>query len=92
MTQIQAARLLKISDRQISKLINRFKEEGVKSFVSKKRGSVNNRAYSNEFKEKVLSIIKKKYEGFGPSLAKEKLEELNNSPYALNRKMSPAAL
>lgn len=75
-TQIQAGRLLKIGDRQIRKLLLRFKKEGPKGIVSKLIDRKGNRNKPDDFKQKVLALLKEKYEGFGPTLAAEKLLEI----------------
>jgi len=74
-TQVKAAEILKLTDRQIRNLIRIFQTEGPKGLVSKKRGRKSNRAYSFEFEDKVISLVSSKYEDFGPTFAKEKLAE-----------------
>jgi hypothetical protein len=76
LTQIEAGRLLKIGDRQIRKLIVKFQKEGPQGIISKLIGRKGNRNKPNEFKQKVLTLLKEKYEGFGPTLAAEKLLEI----------------
>jgi hypothetical protein len=44
--------------------------------VSKRRGKASNNQFSTEVKEKVLDLLKVKYAGFGPTLACEKLVEV----------------
>jgi len=73
--QIDAARLLKVSDRQVRKLTNRLRLEGPFGIVSKLIGRKGNRCKSGDFKQQVLDLLKDKYEGFGPTLAAEKLFE-----------------
>jgi hypothetical protein len=74
--QIDAARLLKISDRQVRKLINRLRREGPSGIISRLIGRKGNRRKSPLVKQRVLALLKEKYEGFGPTLAAEKLFEL----------------
>jgi hypothetical protein len=75
--QIEAAKILQISDRQIRNLLYELKIKGARGLISKKRGKRSNCAKPAEFKRKVLSLVASKYEGFGPTFASEKLEELN---------------
>src|SRR5215204_5742784 len=75
LTQKQAALLLDLTERQVRKLVKKFKIEGVKSLISKKRGKPSNRQKEATFKQQVLKLIKEKYEDFGPTLIQEKLRE-----------------
>ena len=75
--QKRAAKLLALSVRQIIRLVKRVRQEGVRGIIHQLRGKVPNRRHEEKFKEKVLDLCRRKYEGFGPTLAQEKLEELN---------------
>jgi len=75
LTQVKAAQLLGITDRQVRNLLNLLENKGPQGLVSKKRGHPSNRRKSQVFKEQVLSIIREKYNDFGPTLTKEKLKE-----------------
>lgn len=75
--QRKAARLLGISVRQVIRLVKRIRREGAKGIVHRLRGKESNRKHEESFKQKVLARCRKKYEGFGPTLAQEKLEELD---------------
>ncbi|MGA8165253.1 MAG: ISNCY family transposase [Waddliaceae bacterium] len=76
--QRQAAEILGISDRQVRNLLAVVKVRGVKGLISKKRGLPSNNQKPNKLKEDVLSLLQSKYEGFGPTFASKKLEELDN--------------
>ena len=76
-TQIKAAELLCISDRQVRNLLTCMKTEGTKGLISKKRGRPSNHRIPEKFIHKVLSIIRERYEDFGPSFAREKLETVH---------------
>ncbi|MBI3313441.1 MAG: helix-turn-helix domain-containing protein, partial [Candidatus Omnitrophica bacterium] len=73
--QRKAAEWLGISGRQVRRLIKRMRKEGAKGLVHRLRGRQSNRRYGDIFKEKVLGKYRQKYDGFGPTLAQEKLEE-----------------
>jgi len=74
-TQVKAAEILKLTDRQIRNLLKAFKTEGYKGLISKKRGKISNRAFTKDFESRVILLISSKYEDFGPTLAQEKLAE-----------------
>ncbi len=71
----ECAETLEVSERQMYRILNRWKSEGDSGLIHKSRGKASNRGYSTELKEKVLSIYWKKYRDFGPTLFGEKLEE-----------------
>lgn len=73
----EAAERLKLSTRQIKRLKKRYKEEGQKGVVSKKRGKASNRSYSAEIREKIRRIVEERYPDFGPKFAAEKLREIH---------------
>jgi hypothetical protein len=77
-TQKTAAENLGICTRQVIRLCKRFRNEGRSGLVSKKRGIKSNNYISDEIKEKALLIIKEKHSDFGPTLAQEKLLELDH--------------
>lgn len=70
-----ARKRLRISDRQLRRLIAKYREEGDEGLVHKSRGKPSTRAYPDEKKQQVLKIYREKYMDFGPTLASEKLAE-----------------
>ncbi len=74
--QIDAARILKITDRQVRNLIDRLRTEGPSGIVSKLTGREGNHRAPAHLKQRVLALLREKYEGFGPNFAAEKLFEL----------------
>lgn len=76
-SQVEAAEILDLSDRQIRRIVRRVEEDGEEGVIHKLKGKVSNRAYSRSFKARVLGIYSKDYEGFGPTLASEKFLERN---------------
>jgi len=74
--QKAAAELLGISERQVKRLLRRFRQQGARGLVSKRRGKPSNNQMSEETLRKVLDLLKGKYKGFGPTLACEKLVEV----------------
>lgn len=76
-TQKKAADILDLSDRQIRRIVKRVGEEGNKGFIHKSRGRHGHRAIPEDVKAKVLELYQKRYKGFGPTLAAEKLSEID---------------
>lgn len=75
LNQRKAMGLLGISVRQVIRLVKRVRREGAKGIVHRLRGKESNRKHDESFKQKILVQYRKRYEGFGPTLAQEKLEE-----------------
>ena len=75
MTQLDAAFHLKLSTRQVRRLTNRFRIEGVTGLASKKRGKTSNNKLPGSITKKAIELIQHHYEDFGPTLACEKLLE-----------------
>jgi hypothetical protein len=78
LTQAKAAELLGVTDRQVRNLLTLIESEGPRGLVSRKRGRPSNRRKPTAFKQQILSIVREKYEDFGPSFAREKLAEVHN--------------
>lgn len=77
-TQVEAASMLNISDRQVRYLLKEIKVHGKQGVISKKRGKKSNNSKSQEIKALVLRIITEQYKDFGPTLACEKLREYHD--------------
>ena len=76
--QAEASEILSVSDRQIRRIIKRVKEEGDRGIIHKSRGKPSNRGLPKKIKDKATELYRKKYEGFGPTLASEKLLEIDS--------------
>jgi transposase len=76
--QSEASKILKISCRQIRRLLKTYKRQGAKSLISKKRGKPSNNRIGEETRQNVLALIKEKYIDFGPTFLGEKLLEKHN--------------
>ena len=74
--QRAAAELLGVSERQVKRLLRRYRQQGARGLVSKRRGRPSNNQLAEETRRKVLDLLKGKYKGFGPTLACEKLVEV----------------
>ena len=75
--QIEAVKILGLCDRQIRRIVKRIRIEGDSGIIHKSRGKDSNRAFPEVIKEKVINIYKDKYHDFGPTLANEKLSEID---------------
>lgn len=75
-TQAEAGEILSLSERQIRRIVKRVREEGHEGIGHRGRGRESNRRLPLEVKEKVIGQYREKYQGFGPTLAAEKLEEV----------------
>lgn len=74
-TQKEGARRIGISERHFRRLIAQYREGGTEAIISKRRGKPSNNRMAIEKREKVLEKLKTEYQGFGPTLASEKLAE-----------------
>jgi transposase len=76
MKQKAAAELLGIGERQVKRLLRRYREQGPSGLVSQRRGKPSSHQLAEETKREVLDLLKGKYKGFGPTLACEKMVEV----------------
>jgi transposase len=74
--QKEAAQMLGVSERQIRRLLRKYRMAGARGLVSQRRGKASNHQLSAEVKQKGLDLLHGKYRGFGPTLACEKLVEV----------------
>lgn len=75
--QVEAAESLGLTDRQVRRLVSKYRDQGAESFASKLRGKPSNNKIAQELKDKVIKLVQDKYPDFGPTFAAEKLDELN---------------
>ena len=66
---------LELSYRQCRRSYKRYQAEGDAGLVHQNRGRASNRAKDAELRQTVLQRYDQRYEGFGPTLAAEKLQE-----------------
>jgi len=76
-TQVKAAEIIGVSDRQMRRLIKRVRKEGNKGIIHKLRGKPGQRRIDDEIKTKAIELCKERYWDFGPTFASEKLYELD---------------
>jgi len=75
--QREAAEQLKLSERQVRRLVKRVREESNNGIIHRSRGLKSHRAISDGIRQKALNLCKSIYAGFNPTLATEKLFERN---------------
>lgn len=73
----QAAEMLGITPRHCSRLLKRYRQSGPLGMNNQSRGRTGNRLLPTSLTDLALSIIRERYRDFGPSLAREKLEEVH---------------
>src|ERR1700747_2782251 len=71
LTQVEAAARLKVTDRQVRRMLLRIREHGDAALVHGLRGRPSNRKLTARFEEKVLTRVGHRYADFGPTLAAE---------------------
>ncbi len=76
----RASELLRLSYRQTKRLWKRYRDGGEKAVIHRGRGAPSNNHLDSELKEKVLGRYRELYQGFGPTLAVEKLQEEDRLP------------
>jgi transposase len=75
--QKEAAQMLGLGVRQVKRLLRAYRGGGAAGLVSKRRGHASNHQLDKKVVQKALKLLQSKYCGFGPSLAHEKLVELD---------------
>lgn len=71
----EASFRMDLSYRQTLRVYHRYCEHGDAGLVHRSRGKPSNKAYSPKFRQKSIKRYEKRYDGFGPTLAAEKLAE-----------------
>lgn len=94
LTQVEAAERLKVSDRQVRRLLMRMDDSGDRALVHGLRGRASNRKLALSFEQKIMARVRQRYADFGPTLAAEHLaqEDLLVSRETLRKWMVKAVL
>jgi len=74
-TQSEAARLLKVSERQVRRIQRRLEAEGDAGAVHRLRGRRSNRRLSEFLRREALDVYRREFSDFGPTLASEELSK-----------------
>ena len=75
LTQCEGAKRLNISERHFRRLLRRYREKGDAGLVSGHRGKPSSNRMGEEKRQSILDLMLTTYQGFGPTLASEKLAE-----------------
>lgn len=73
--QKHAAAQLKLSVRQVRRILARYKQKEVAGLVHKNQGQRSNRAIDQKEKDRAITLMRQYYHDFGPTFAHEKLKE-----------------
>ncbi len=76
--QQEAAEILELSDRQIRRIVRRVRKDGERGVIHQSRGCKGRRTINEAVRERILELYRERYNGFGPTLASEKLWELDH--------------
>jgi hypothetical protein len=68
--------LIEITVRQFKRLVHAWKERGDAGVISRQRVRPSNNRLADELRARISGLLKDKYRDFGPTLAAEKLLEL----------------
>jgi len=75
LTQARAGELLGLSERQVRRLVKRYREQGDAGLIHRSRGRPSNRQLPTRLRTQAMRRMRRAYPGFGPTLAAEKLAE-----------------
>lgn len=76
-SQAEAAEIISLSERQIRRIVKRIRQEGDEGIRHKSRGKESSRRLPQKVKDRVIQLYRQRYNGFGPTLATEKLFEMD---------------
>jgi len=77
MKRKKAAEELGISQRQVKRLWKAYRAKGAAGLVSQQRGKVSHNHLTEETERAVIDLLHSRYTDFGPTLAQEKLVEMD---------------
>src|SRR5450432_4331997 len=94
LSQVAAAERLKVTDRQVRRMLLRIRERGDSALVHGLRSRPSNRKLAARLEQKILARLRQRYADFGPTLAAEHLaqEGLSVSRETLRKWMVQAGL
>ena len=75
--QVEAAGILRITPRQLRRLVERFKQDGAAGLISRSRGKPSNNRLPEALSREAIDWVRRRYSDFGPTFATEKLRELH---------------
>ena len=75
LTIAEAAENLQLSERQMYRVIKRYRTEGTSGLLHRLRGRASNAGFPKSIQDKMLRLYREKFSDYGPTLFSEKLEE-----------------
>ncbi|MBU1345245.1 MAG: ISNCY family transposase [Proteobacteria bacterium] len=76
-TQREAASKIDLSERQVRRVVRRVRNEGIDGIKHHLRGKSSIKKIPEQLKDRVIALYRQRYLGFGPTLAQEKLLEID---------------
>lgn len=95
LTVAEAAESVQISERQMYRILSRYREEGDAGVLHRLRGRPSNVAYGVSVRKQVLRLYRERYGDYGPTLFAEKLDayhDIHLSRQTLMRWLASASL
>ena len=74
-TQPEASRVLRLSERHFRRLVRKFESEGLKGLLATREGKKPSNKIDDAIRLESLRLIRKHFYDYGPTLASEKLNE-----------------
>ena len=74
MRQAEAADFLNLTERQVRNLRDKVREKGVRGLAHGNRGTISPRKMPAALEERIVGLVRERYEDFKPKLAAEKLK------------------
>jgi hypothetical protein len=78
LTVAEAAESVHLTERQMYRLLHRYRQEGDHGLIHRLRGRPSNLAYTGEVRKKAIRLYRELYSDYGPTLFAEKLELYHN--------------
>lgn len=75
--KVEAAGILRITTRQLRRLVDRFNQGGAAGLISRSRGKPSNNRLPGALSRDAIDWVRRRYSDFGPTFAAEKLRELH---------------
>lgn len=75
MTIVEASDRLGISERQMYRILKRYRSEGISAVAHRLRGRQSNHAHDTENHEQAIRLYRERYSDYGPTLFIEKLDQ-----------------
>jgi len=84
-----AASQLDLTERQVQRLMNRYRESGAAGLTDARRGKPGTHRIGESLRHRILTLLRENYVGFGPRLAAEKHRGRHGIDYRLTSPSLP---